>query len=66
MKRAALALLIAASAFCAGCATVPQRDATAALIARKDFPAAASAAPKWVSAALQEITRLEAELEARK
>lgn len=66
MKQVALALLIVASALCAGCATVPANDATSALIARKDFAAAANASPTWVSAALQEITRLEAELEARK
>lgn len=63
MKRAARVFLIAACVLCAGCATTPKRDATAALIQRKDFNAAANASPTWVSAALQEITRLEAELQ---
>lgn len=63
MKRAVLALLIVASALLSGCATLgPGRDATAALIDRKDFQKAAQAAPEWVGAALQEITKLEAEL----
>ena len=63
MKRAALVSLIVACVLCAGCTTTQKRDATAALITRTDFPDAARAAPQWVGAALQEITRLEAELE---
>ena len=62
MKRLFLAAVILAT--CSGCASVPQRDATAALIARHDFKTAAKAAPEWVSAALRQITELEAELEA--
>lgn len=63
MKRAALVCLTVACAALAGCATVPKRDATAALIARSDFNKAAAASPTWVSAALQTITQLEAELQ---
>lgn len=57
---ACIALLLAV----AGCTSVPmvQRDATLALIQRKDFDAAAKAAPDWVGAALQQITMYEAEL----
>ncbi len=67
MKRAALLCAFCGCAvWLAGCATVPRRDATAELIARPDFQQAAQAAPKWVGAALQEITQLEAELAARK
>lgn len=46
-----------------GCSAPPRRDATATLISRPDFPAAAKAAPDWVRAALREITALEAELQ---
>jgi hypothetical protein len=45
-----------------GPATAPTRDATAALIAHREFEAAARAAPQWVSDAMSTITRLEAEL----
>jgi hypothetical protein len=47
----------------AGCSTPPRADASANLIARPDFPAAASSAPEWVRAALREITRLEEQIE---
>lgn len=65
MRRAAAKLLSLAiiAALCAGCTTPPSRDATATLISRPDFPAAAKAAPDWVRAALREITALEAELQ---
>jgi hypothetical protein len=63
MKTLLRAFLVASCALCAGCLTTPQRDATAVLIARPDFNDAARAAPKWVSAALHEITQLESELE---
>ena len=64
MKARAIALTIAL-ALCGGCTTTPRRDATATLISRPDFPAAAKAAPGWVRAALSQITALEAELQAR-
>lgn len=60
------ALLLVACLFLTGCVTTPRRDATSALITRPDFKAAVQAAPEWVSAAMREITRLEAELEAKK
>lgn len=66
MRAAARVWLIVAVACCAGCASVPKRDATAALIARPDFRPAAAAAPEWVRAALREITALEAELQRKR
>ena len=62
MKRlTAIGLLLLLS----GCVSAPtvHRDATAELIARADFKAAAQAAPAWVGAALGTITSLEAELD---
>jgi outer membrane murein-binding lipoprotein Lpp len=50
-----------------GCASLTRPDdITAELIARPDFKPAAQASPTWVSAALKEITRLEAELKKKK
>jgi hypothetical protein len=61
-----IAACCAASLLLFGCATppprLPARDATAALIAHREFEAAARAAPNWVSDAMSAITRLEAEL----
>ena len=60
-----IAACCAASLLASGCATPsppPARDATAALIAHREFEAAARAAPNWVSDAMSAITRLEAEL----
>ena len=54
--------LIAAAAALAGCSSV-QRDNSARLIARPDFPAAKSAAPEWCRDALKTINALEAQLE---
>lgn len=50
-------------AHCTACTTTPRRDATATLISRPDFPAAAKAAPDWVRAALRTVTQLEADLQ---
>ena len=60
-----IAACCAVSLLASGCATPPPppaRDATAALIAHREFEAAARAAPHWVSDAMSAITRLEAEL----
>lgn len=61
--------LLAAGSFAAillaGCAaTITTRDATSALIGRPDFNAAATAAPAWTAAALQQITEYERQLAA--
>lgn len=47
-----------------GCLGV-RMDNGASLIARDDFPAAASAAPHWVEAALNTIAELEHRLESQ-
>ena len=61
--------LLLALLLLSGCASLPapgpaRRDATAALVARPDFPAVVRASPEWVTAALHTITALEAELAA--
>ena len=64
-----LSSLLLALLLCSGCATLPApapRDATAPLVAHRDFPAVVRASPEWVTTALHTITALEAELAAHK
>lgn len=64
-----LSALLLALLLLSGCATAPvgpaRRDATAALIEHRDFPAVARASRDWVAQALRTITALEAELAAK-
>lgn len=65
-----LASLILAASIAGGCAniggSIPRRDATESLVRHPQFPAAAKAAPAFVTEALEIITTYEAELAARK
>lgn len=64
MKKNILLLLSVLSA--TSCSTLPvQLNNADRLMARPDFPAAASHAPAWVNDALLTINRLEHELESK-
>ena len=47
------------------CGCLNPRDSAKRLMARDDFPQAASAAPEWCRDALKTVNRLEHELELR-
>lgn len=65
MRTRLSAIGLVCSLLLAGCAaTITTRDATSTLIGRPDFNAAATAAPAWTAAALQQITEYERQLAA--